>query len=70
MDDDEALGATAEQRGEAVHSLVREASMHSVGEEQLFYPRSASSCPTETCWPIGARSSTSRSSSCSPICTA
>ncbi len=38
MDAYEAPGATAEQRGEAVHSLVRESSMHSVGEEQVFYP--------------------------------
>lgn len=38
MDAYEAPSATAEQRGEAVHSLVRESSMHSVGEEQVFYP--------------------------------
>jgi hemerythrin superfamily protein len=38
MDAYEAPGATAEQRGAAVHALVRESSMHSVGEEQVFYP--------------------------------
>ncbi len=38
MDAYEAPGATAEQRGAAVHAVVRESSMHSVGEEQVFYP--------------------------------
>ncbi len=38
MDAYEAPGATPEQRGKAVHALVRESSMHSVGEEQVFYP--------------------------------
>ncbi len=35
IDDYEAPGATAEQRGEAVHSLVGESSTHSAGEEQV-----------------------------------
>ena len=39
MDAYEAPGTSPEQRGEAVHALVRESSMHSVGEEQVFYPR-------------------------------